>query len=419
MTRPSVVLAGLVLALLVGGRGEAQQSGTCRPVLDRAGVMRSQAGGRRSFWSGGVWARCVGQTTTMYADSVAWFGDLNRMDFVGNVRFRDSTVNLDANRANYYPGEERIEAFENVFLLSRVTGSTLSGPRLTYWRATTFRPQSELFSTGRPTVEYRTPSDTAAEPYVIIGHRVRLRGQSTAWAGGDVTIRRSTIDAKGDSASLDVGRDEGALIGDAEASGGAEGTGYRISGRRIDFRLQDGSLTWVQARGTAGAQSSDWRVVGDTIEFQLANDLIQAGSAWGDSTLPQAVSVSQKIQADSLAIDAPDQALTEVRGYGRARATAIDSLMARSDWMSGDTVVARFDSTASGDRHLSRLEAHSNAHAFYHVYNQADRARPPAINYSRGRHITALFKPDQALDRVDIVDAADGVYLEPVGEKQP
>lgn len=419
MTRPKIVVAGWVLALLIGARGEAQQQGTCRPVLDRAGVMRSQAGGRRSFWSGGVWARCVGQTTTMYADSVAWFGDLNRMDFVGNVRFRDSTVILDAHRANYYPGDERIEAFENVFLVSRVTGSTLSGPRLTYWRATTFRPQSELFSTGRPTVEYRTPGDTAAEPYLIVGQRVRLRGQSTAWAGGDVTIRRSTVDAKGDSASLDVARDEGALIGHAEASGGAEETGYQISGRRIDFRLRAGSLVWVQARGSANTLSADWRVVGDTIEFLLANDLIQAGSAWGDSTLPQAVSVSQTIQADSLAIDAPNQLLTEVRGYGRARATAIDSLSARSDWMSGDTVIARFDSTATGNRHLSRLEAHSNAHAFYHVYNEEDRARPPAINYSRGRHITALFKPDQVLDRVDIVDAADGVYLEPVSGQQP
>ncbi len=401
MTRLGMVAPPLLFALLLGGRG-------------------SQAGGLRSFWSGGVWARCAGQSTTMYADSVAWFGDLNRMDFVGSVRFRDSTVALDASRANYYPGEERIEAYENVFLVNRRTGSRLTGPRLTYWRAAAqLRPESELFSTGRPTVEYRTPSDTAAEPYIIVGQRVRLRGQATAWAAGSVTIKRSTIDAKSDSAMLDVDRDEGALIGHAEARGGDDSTGYRIGGQRLDFRLRGGSLTWVQARGAAEALSADWRVVGDTIEFRLANDLIQAGSAWGDSTLPRAISVSQTIEADSLAIDAPGQLLTEVRGYGGARATAIDSLNAQSDWMSGDTVIAHFDSTEAGARHLSRLEAHNNARALYHVYEDANRVRPPAINYARGRRITALFKANGSLDRVDIVEAADGVYLEPIGGRQP
>jgi lipopolysaccharide export system protein LptA len=356
----------------------------------------------------------------MYADSVAWFGDLNRMDFVGNVRFRDSTVSLDAQRANYFPGDERIESFGAVRLVNRVTGSTLTGPRLTYWRAGEgLRSESELFSSGRPNVEYHSPSDTAAEPYLIVGQRVRLRGQSLAWAAGNVTIQRSTIDARGDSATLDVDRGEGSLVGHAEASGGPDSSAYRIEGRRIDFRLTDGSITWVQARGLAEAESADWRVLGDTIEFVLANDLIQAGGAWGDSTVPRALSSTQTFEADSLVIDAPDQLLSEVRGYGRAKATSVDSLGARSDWMTGDTVVAQFDSGAVVGRHLARLEARSNARAFYYIHDQMDLSRPPAINYSRGRRITALFKEDGALDRVDVIEAADGVFLEPVGRRQP
>ncbi len=419
----TIVRAGVLVMLLVAGgvhHASGQQTGTCRPILDRAGVMRSEAGGLRSFWSGGVWARCRGQSTTMFADSVAWYGDLNRMDFVGSVRFRDSVVSLDADRANYFPRDERIEAFGRVRLVNQVTGSTLTGPRLTYWReAVGLRPQSELFSSGRPNVEYRTPSDTAAEPYQIVGDRVRLRGQHLAWAAGQVTITRSTLAAKGDSAALDVSVGTGALIGRAEASGGGDTASYRVEGRRIDFRLTGGSLTWVQARGLAEAQSADWRVVGDTIEFGLANDLIQGGSAWGDSVRPRAISVSQTIEGDSLAIDSPDQILTEVRGYGRAKASTIDSVASRTDWMEGDSVTARFEGAEDGSRHLARLEANQNARAFYHVFDPANPSNPPAINYSRGRRITALFKDDGGLDRVDVVDAADGIYLEPVARRQP
>lgn len=397
----------------------AQQPRTCRPQLDRAGVMRSQAGGLRSFWSGGVWARCINQRTTMYADSVAWYGDLNRMDFVGQVQFRDSAVALDSDRANYFPGDERIEAYGNVQLVNRVTGSTLTGPRLTYWRAAEgLRESSELTSSGRPRVSYRSPSDTAAEPYIIVGERVRLRGESLAWAAGRVTIQRSTIDAKSDSAVLDVSVGEGALIGHAESSGGGGTTAYRISGRQIHFRMTSGSLRWVQAGGLADGQSAEWRVIGDTLEFVLANDLIQAGSAWGDSIVPRAVSATQNFEGDSLVIDAPDQVLSEVRGYGRAKATSTDSVGARADWMAGDTVIARFDSSEAGGRHLARLEARSNARALYHVFDQTNRTRPPAINYSRGHRITALFKADGVLNRVDVVEAADGIYLEPVG-RQP
>jgi hypothetical protein len=355
----------------------------------------------------------------MYADSVAWYGDLNRMDFVGSVRFRDSTVALDAERATYYPGDERIDAFGSVRLVNRLTGSVLEGPRLTYWReAAGLRAASELFSSGRPRVSYHSPGAQTAEPYAIVGDRVRLRGRSEAWAGGSVTIRRSTLDAQGDSAQLDLERGGGALTGRAAASGG-DTSGYRVEGSRIDFRLTGGSVTWVQARGRARARSADWHVVGDTIEFTVAHDLIQAGGAWGDSILPQAVSRTHTIAADSLALDAPDQVLTEVRGYGRARATARDTLGARDDWMTGDTVVARFDDAGAGERQLSRLEARSNARALYHVYDAANPGLPPAINYARGRRITARFRDGGGLDRVDVIDAADGVYLEPLVRRTP
>lgn len=393
----------------------AQLPPSCRPVLDSAGVGRHierRPGVVHQFGSGGVLIRCVNQRTTLEADSLAWYGDLDRLDFVGQVRFEDDTLRLTAQRARYFPGNERIEAFGNVVLVNRHTGSRLTGPNLTYWRpAAGIRDTAALYATSRPTVEYRAVRDTAAPPYVIVGDRVRLVDGSRAWTGGSVSITREEFVATGDSATLNLDNEFGSIIGTAEARS-SDTTGYTIRGRRIDYRLADDKLRWVQAQGAATATSSDWVVSGDTIDFDIERDRIQGGRAWSDS-VARAQSALHTITADSIAIDTPDQVLSEVRGFGRGHATSrADSSSREVDWMAGDTVVARFDSTADGGRGLSVLEARGSASAYYHIFETAARDTEPAISYARGRRITARFL-DHALDRVDVIDAADGVFLEP------
>jgi hypothetical protein len=417
----------LAAATLVGatvGRVDAVQVRTCRPELVHADNARhvETAGDVRDFFSGRVRARCVNNPTTMDSDSVAWYANQNRLDFsalrcpgcFGEVQFRDPTIALDAQRVSYHPGEERVEAFGNVRLVNRVTGSVLTGPRLTYLRAAIgVRDTAELYATQRPTVEYLSGRDASGEPYVIRAERVRLVGSSQSWAGGNVTITRSSIDAKGDSAALDLDRGHGALIGRAEAAG-RDSADYRIQGRRVVFVLERGEVTWVQAQHEAVATSADWRLAGDTIEFHLEEQLIQSGSAWGDSARPEAESDVHTITADSLWIDAPDQRLQEVRGFGDARAAALDSLSGERDWMAGDTLVARFDSTESGQRVLIYLEARLNARALYLVYDADRPGVPPARSYSRGERIRARFDVLGELERVDVVGGADGLYLEPI-----
>ena len=125
------------------------------------------------------------------------------------------------------------------------------------------------------------------------------------------------------------------------------------------------------------------------------------------------------MEADYLAIDSPDQVLTEVRSLGSARAVSLmDTLTTEPDWMAGDTLVARFDDAPSGRRIIVLLEARGNAQAFYNIYESPLRLGPPAINYSRGGRITAHFRED-VLERVDVLEAADGVYLEPAGRRRP
>lgn len=424
----------LLLALLTGSGvvapAAAQNDRTCRIELVRVGGegRRVELGRGRihQFGSGGVFFRCLGQPTTLESDSAAWYSELDRVDFVGRVRFRDSTATLEARRASYFTADERLEAYGDVRLVNLRTGSVLRGSRLTYLRAVPgVRDTTELVARERPAVEYRS-GDPAAAPYVIVGDRVRLKGETLAWAGGRVTIEREDFAARGDSAHLDTARDEGYLVGGAEAAG-RDSAAYTISGDRIVFRLTDDRLSWVQAQGRGRAVSADWDVRGDTVEFLVANDLIQAGSAWSAAAQAVAASDVQTITADSLAISAPDQVLTEVRAYRRALAESRGEALtgspadtvavAEPDWMAGDTIVARFEEASDGGRELVLLEAQGNARALYHIASAAG-GDALAINYARGARITARFRRE-SLETVTVVDGADGVYLEPARRRRP
>jgi hypothetical protein len=103
---------------------------------------------------------------------------------VGNVRIRDTSFALDSRTAAYFTDDERLEAYTNVVAVNRRSGSLLRGPNLTYLRAAQgIRDTSEMRATGRPTIEYRAESDTAAEPYIIVADRVRMRGSEQVWGG--------------------------------------------------------------------------------------------------------------------------------------------------------------------------------------------------------------------------------------------
>lgn len=412
----SVYLAAIASLGLISGL-PAQQPASCRIQLDSVGgtgrYEEIRPGVVRQYGSGGVWASCRDRQTTMYADSVAWYSDLARVDFIGRTRFQDSTVLLQAERASYFTREERLDAYDFVRLVNLRSGTELRGPNLHYWRQVAgVRDTNELLATARPTVWYRERGESPdSEPYVIVGERVRLRGESLAWAGGSVTVNRSDLNATADSAALDLENGSGELVGQAEVKGKGE-RAYTLKGDRVVFRLEQRRLRWVQAQGSARAVSHDWDLAADTIEFYLERDRIQSGSAWGDSTLPRAVSSRYTLEADSLVIEAPDQELREIRSFGRALALAHrDTADGEPDWVAGDSLTARFDTIASGARTLSELDARGHARAFYRAYEE-DGHTLAGINYSRGSRIRAFFK-DGTLARVHVMGQGDGVYLEP------
>jgi len=419
MTRCRWVL--VAVALWLPGPLRAQGPTSCTVQLDSVGGVGRQIevspGVIRQFLSGGVWASCHGQPTHMRSDSAAWYSDRNypdrnKADFIGHVWFEDSTVTLQSQTATYALRDDRLDAYGNVHLVNRKTGSDLTGPALTYWRAVPgVRDTAELLAVNRPTVRYRAPEDSAGGAYVIVGQRVRLKGNDRAWAGGNVTIDRSDFSAQADSAELDLGVGRGAFLGHARISGKGVDA-YTLAGRHVAFRLTGRELTWVEARGHGDAMSKDWRLTADTIAFDIAHRQIVHGTAWGDSLRPDTRSTRYTMRADSVALDTPDQQLKEMRGYGSAIATAArDSLDSRPDWVGGDSLVAQFDTTTSGQRILSRLDARGQARAYYHVCGE-DGKTLAGINYSRGKRVIAVFG-EKGVQRVRVEGEGDGVYLEP------
>ena len=283
-------------------------------------------GEKNYFAGGGVLAHCQGTGSVLSADSVALFAGVGRLDMIGQrhpVHIRDTSITLDASTASYFLRQERLEAHKNVVAVNRNSGSVLRGPNLTYYRAVKgVRDTLELYASSRPTIDYRATPDSG-EPYVIVGDRVRFKGNDRVWGGGRVTIDRSDFAARGDSMQLDQTAGFGVLVGQPRLEGkGARP--YTLTGTRIELGLEGRDIRLVKALGNGVATGVDWRLTADTIHLHVEKKKLQQAFAWGpkDSVHAHAVSTRNAIQADSLALDLPGEVLTEARAFGHAYSTS-------------------------------------------------------------------------------------------------
>ena len=100
----------------------------------------------------------------MQSDSVAAYGG-NVVKFIGNVKYRDSTLTMDADYGTYYKAGEKWEARGRVNTRNLKTGSTLTGPALDYFRVVKgVRDTLEMFATGRPRIQYATTPPAPSRP---------------------------------------------------------------------------------------------------------------------------------------------------------------------------------------------------------------------------------------------------------------
>ncbi len=420
---PAYPLGLALLALMTQVAAAHGQSDRCVfqiDNVDRQGSVNETPAGTNYFAGGNVRLSCRGQQLTMQSDSVAAYGG-DVVQFIGNVKYRDSTLTMDADRGTYYKKGEKWEARGRVTTRNIRNGSTLTGPALDYFRVVKgVRDTLEMFSTGRPRIEYTAaaPGARPGEPYIIVADRVRLKGNDRLWGGGKVTIDRSDFAAKGDSLRLDTGKgSDGTLIGGNPVMRGLGRDSFNLSGRRLDLKLDQRELTYVLARGNGHAVSREWDLVADTIGLDLNNRKLEQTLAWGDSIRPYATSPAYAMRADSLALDTPAQRLKEVRGFGAAwLGGTVEAASKQRDWIRGDSVVASFvqrDSAGTARAALSRIVARKGAQS-YHIEANARHPDRPSINYARGDVIVMTMSPagQGGVDRVDIRGQVDGIQLE-------
>jgi hypothetical protein len=401
----------------------AAQSDRCVFQIDnveRQGSVVETPQGTNYFAGGNVKLSCRGSRITMQSDSVAAYGG-NLIKFIGNVKYRDSTLTMDADYGTYYKASEKWEARGRVNTRNLKSGSTLTGPALDYFRVVKgVRDTLEMYATGRPRIQYASAdsSSRAVEPYVIVADRVRFKGSDRLWAGGKVTIDRSDFAARGDSLRLDTGKgSDGTMTGGNPVMRGLGRDSFSVAGRRLDLKLDRRELTYVTAKGAGRAVSKEWDLVADTIGLDLNNRKLEQTLAWGDSTRPFANSPSYAMRADSLAMDTPAQQLKEVRGFGSAwLGGAIDAASKQRDWMRGDTVTAQFvqrDSAGTRRSTLSRIAARKGAQS-YHLDPNSRYPDRPSINYAKGDVIVMTMKQGvrTGVERVDIRGQVDGIQLE-------
>ncbi len=311
----AVVVVAMALAPSPAAAQEPSAQQRCRIRLIHAD-SGATVGQDNYFASGNVQLACDGTTIRMRSDSLASYGG-QITEFIGHVRYEDSSMVMTADRGTYRRAGEIWEARGNVVTRSS-GGSTLRGPSLDYYRILPGqRAVVEVYADGRPTIDY-VPRDSTGreqEPYVIVGDRIRMKGEDRLWAGGRVTINRSDVAASADSMRLDTGPgQDGALIRGAQINGLGKDP-FSLFGDRINLQLEQNDLTYVQADGAGRAVSADWTLVADTIGLDVNARVLEQTLAWGKGVRPHAISSTYEITADSLALDTPAKILTEARAY--------------------------------------------------------------------------------------------------------
>jgi hypothetical protein len=388
--------------------------------VDREGARIEVSPGVVNYFAGGnVRFRCANVAVRIASDSVASYQG-TVVQFVGRVRYRDSTVEMTADFGTYFRDAEKWEARGNVILRNLRERSTLRGPMLDYFRSTRgLRDTSEMYADQRPTITLPVRDSTGAEgdPYTVVGDRVRMRGNDQTWAAGRVTIDRTDFRGRGDSLRLDTGpAGDGDLVGNAMVRRIAADS-FELRGARIDLKLDRRQLTYVTARDSARLTGSALQLTGDAIGLDVNQSEVEQTVAWGRTVRPVALSSDYEVRGDSVAFDTPRRELKEIRAFGTAWLGAKPDSAGDRDWVAGDSVKASFmqrDSAGVRRPALQRLEARGNGRALYR-FQQGGQPRP-SISYTKADLIVVTMRVTPDSVQVDSVFArgnVEGVHLQP------
>lgn len=404
------------------------------------------SGKRTTYLGGGVVGVCARQNIRIVADSAESY-EQNRLYFlIGDVKYREDRVSLDADRLTYFQGDERLLAEGNVVAVME-DSSSMTGPRAEYFRAVTgIRTSPRIVATGRPTLRmYETDSTgrRQTQPVTLIANTIVGEGETLFVAHGRVELDRVDLKARGDSAMLDNNRQFSRLMKQpvVESKGSQP---FTLTGRVIDVFGNSRRLDRVMSRDSASAKSSDLTLTADTVDLRIRNDQLERAYAFGAGPgLARAVTSERTMVADSLYVSMPEQRIHELHAVGQAYAESDpDStkiVTGQRDWLKGDTIVALFDTAAASKRAardrlprrdstavrdsiaardsadrpvIQELIARGSASSFYQIPNNKGEKAQPGLNYVRGEVIRVDFREGE-VETVTVKKQAAGMYLEP------
>jgi len=385
-----------------------------------ANVITDPTGKRITYLGRGVEAHCIGQQNTLTADSAQYFEGEGRLYLVGNVHYTEPRVKVDSRTMTYYQIDNHLHAEGDVVAVMP-NGSVFRGPSADYYRATAERPMTRMYGPGRPTVTLvqrdttgrGRPPDTAR----VTANQINMIGDSLVYAGGRVQITRPDLLATGDSAFMDSGAEFARLMREPSVQGKGSRP-FTLTGEVVDVFSHNRQVERVVATPKGHALSQDLELVADSIDLRVQNNQLQRAIAWG-KTRSKAVSPDREIRADSIDAIMPGQRVREVRALRNAYAESNpDSgvISTQRDWMSGDTIVARFDSVVTGDTvskpKIRQIVAEGHARSYYQMKSNKGPPNEPTVNYVRGRIIDIRFE-EKKVATVTVIDQATGVLIEP------
>ncbi len=405
----------------------APPSGRCRFVLDNVpgshlSVLKLPSGQYNSFIGGGVIARCPEQRLVLRSDSLESYGDEDRYFFIGHVDYNEPRLTLKSDYLTYFQRDERLLASINVDA-QLPSGSNLKGPQLEFWRAIPGR-QQHATAVGRPTISIieKDSLGRPQPPVTVTGNNVWMAGDSVVASSGQVVVIRPELTASGDSLFLDAGTGLLRLMRSPRVLGN-KGRPFTLVGETIDILSKQRKLDRVLAKSKAEATSQDVNLKSDTIDLRIVSDSLNRAISWGKSR-SHAVSANQSIVSDSTDVLMPGQRLREMHAVGGAVAEgAPDSTRFRTterDRLTGDTIVAHFDTAASLLRDTTSkpkirlLVSTGHATSLQHLPPRDTTLRTPAVVYVVGRTIDVSFDSG-TVKRVSVQSdsLASGLYLEP------
>jgi hypothetical protein len=420
-----VALGMILLAATLPAQGAAPRGSRCRYDFSAnhpTNSSKTPSGQYNVLTGGSVVAKCSSKGLTVTADSLEYYGDEGRTVLIGHANYVDPRLRLKADYLTYYEADERILATQNVDARTS-TGSTIKGPQLEFLRAVPrLRPRQLATATGRPTISLleKDAQGRAQPPVLVTGNTVWLLGDSIVSAQGSVVVVRPQLTATGDSLYGDANIGLLRLMRSPRIQG-TKGRPFTLVGETIDLLTRNRKLERVLAKSKAEAQSEDLNLKSDSIDMRVTDDLLQRAIVWGKSRA-FATSPTQSVVADSIDVLLPGQRVRELHALRGAVAEGMPDttrfVATDKDRLTGDTIIARFDSIPAADTaarpRIQRLLALGNATSLRSVAANDTTLCKPTVIYARGKTIDVRFRAG-VIDSVDVVDRdlARGVILEP------